>query len=196
MPRNFFFFMNYRSIKDKEKILKETRVGENLIYKKTKISYIQLLPRNQTSKSKWKEILQALRVKNNSLEFCILQKWRNTLSDKQKLRNLLLVDLHYKKKKLKKLFREKKNQVGQKFRSTLRKGDHQRKNMEELKSFFFIDLIGKHFAQNNTNNVFSYVCVCLCISTMNNKMIQKVGGGIRIILLWYSHYLKRVYSIV
>ena len=161
MPRNFFFFMNYTSIKDKEKILKETRVGENLIYKKTKISYIQLLPRNQTSKSKWKEILQALRVKNNSLEFCTLQKWRNTLSDKQKLRNSLLVDLHYKKKKkkLKKLFREKKNQVGQKFRSTLRKGDHQRKNMEELKNFFFIDLIGKHFAQNNTNNVFSYVCV-------------------------------------
>ena len=31
--------------------------------------------------------------------------------------------------------------------------------MEELKNFFFIDLIGKHFAQNNTNNVFSYVCV-------------------------------------
>ena len=151
--------MNYRSIKDKEKILKETRVGENLTYKKTKISYIQLLPINQTSKNKWKELLEALRVKNNNLEFCTLQKWRNTLSDKQKLRNLLLADMHYKKKKLKKLFREKKNQVGQKFRSTLRKGDHQRKNMEEFKNFFFIDLIGKNFAQNNTNNVFSYVCV-------------------------------------
>ena len=49
--------------------------------------------------------------------------------------------------------------------------------MEELKSFFFIDLIGKHFAQNNTNNVFSYVCVCLCISTMNNKMIQRWEEG-------------------
>ena len=97
--KKLFFFMNYRSIKDKEKILKETRVGENLTYKKTKISYIQLLPINQTSKNKWKELLEALRVKNNNLEFCTLQKWRNTLSDKQKLRNLLLVDLHYKKKK-------------------------------------------------------------------------------------------------
>ena len=102
--------MNYRSIKDKEKILKETRVGENLTYKKTKISYIQLLPINQTSKNKWKELLEALRVKNNNLEFCTLQKWRNTLSDKQKLRNLLLVDLHYKKKKIKEVIqREEKS---------------------------------------------------------------------------------------
>ena len=93
--------VNYRSIKHKEKILKETRVGENLTYKRTKISYIQLLLRNQTSKKKWKEILEALRVKNNNLEFCTLQKWRNTLSDKQKLRNLLLVDLHRIKKKIK-----------------------------------------------------------------------------------------------
>ena len=31
--------------------------------------------------------------------------------------------------------------------------------MEEFKNIFFIDLIGKNFAQNNTNNVFSYVCV-------------------------------------
>lgn len=69
LPRHILFKL--QKIRDKAKILKETRGKIQLTYGGTKKNYIEL--RNHASKRKWSEKFKALREKNTTnLEFCTL----------------------------------------------------------------------------------------------------------------------------